>query len=61
MISELFHTLAANPSKLGRKATSRIKRYGMERSLCDYISGMTDRYLALQHRELVATKPRGRG
>lgn len=60
MISELFHTLAANPSKLGRKATSRIKRYGMERSLCDYISGMTDRYLALQHRELVATKPRGR-
>jgi len=54
MISELFHTLAAHPSKLGRKAKSRIRKHGLERSICDYISGMTDRYLALQHRELVA-------
>lgn len=54
MISELFHTLAANPSELGRKAKSRIRKHGLERSICDYVSGMTDRYLALQHRELVA-------
>ena len=53
MISELFRWLAANPSKLGRKARSRIRKDGLERSICDYISGMTDRYLALQHRELV--------
>ena len=53
MISELFHTLASHPSKLGGKAKSRIRKYGLERSICDYISGMTDRYLALQHRELV--------
>lgn len=52
MISELFHALAGDPTKLGRKARSRIKKYGLERSLCDYISGMTDRYLALQHSEL---------
>ena len=52
MISELFRWLAANPSKLGRKARSRIRKDGLERSICDYISGMTDRYLALQHREL---------
>ena len=52
MISELFRWLAANPAGLGRKARSRIRRDGLERSICDYISGMTDRYLALQHREL---------
>lgn len=56
MISELYHTLASNPSKLGRKTGARIRRDGLERSLCDYISGMTDRYLALQHRELVLKK-----
>lgn len=54
MIAELFQTLTATPSKLGRKAKSRIRRHGLERSICDYISGMTDRYLALQHRELMA-------
>ena len=53
MISELFRTIVANPSLLGRKARSRIRKDGLERSICDYISGMTDRYLALQHRELV--------
>jgi dGTPase len=53
MISELFHALAAKPSLLGRKAKSRIRRDGLKRSLCDYISGMTDCYLAQQHRELV--------
>ena len=52
MISELFRWLAANPAGLGRKARSRIRKDGLERSICDYISGMTDRYLALQHREL---------
>ena len=58
MISELFHTLSANPARLGRKARSRIRKDGLERSICDYISGMTDRYLALQHRELVDSKTR---
>ena len=53
MISELFEYLLGNPKSLGSKARSRIRRDGIERSICDYISGMTDRYLALQHRELV--------
>ncbi|MCK9590177.1 MAG: hypothetical protein M0Q93_12555 [Terrimicrobiaceae bacterium] len=58
MISELFRALVADPSKLGRKARSRIRRDGLERSICDYISGMTDRYLASQHREKGAS-PKG--
>ena len=54
-IAELFDYLAAHPSKLGRKSAARIRRDGLERSVCDYISGMTDRYLALQHREMGLT------
>jgi dGTPase len=51
MISELHHFLVAHPDKMGRKARSRIDRDGVHRSTGDYISGMTDRYLARQHRE----------
>ena len=53
MISELYHFLVRNPDKLGRQAAARIRRDGLERSICDNISGMTDRYLALQHRLLL--------
>lgn len=56
MIADLFHYLVKNPSKMGRKAKSRIRKYGLERSVCDYLSGMTDRYLAIQHRELLQGK-----
>lgn len=52
-ISELYGFLVANPSRLGRKASARIRRDGLERSVGDYISGMTDRYLALQHAALL--------
>ena len=58
MISELYHFLVRNPDKLGRQATARIPRDGLERSICDNISGMTDRYLALQHRQLLAADDR---
>ena len=53
MISELFGFLVQNPEKLGRKARNRIERDGIHRSIADYISGMTDPYLALQHREFL--------
>ena len=33
------------PSQLGGAATRRIETEGMYRTVCDYIAGMTDRYL----------------
>ena len=53
MISGLFGFLVENPQKLGRKARNRIERDGLHRSLADYMAGMTDRYLRLQHQELL--------
>ena len=55
LISRLFEHLVANPSQLGRKTAARVARNGLERSVGDYISGMTDRYLALQYRETFGT------
>ena len=55
MISELFDHLLQNPENLGRKARNRIERDGLHRSIGDYISGMTDRYLSLQHRQLLGS------
>jgi len=52
-IAGLYHHLLAHPQKLGRKARQRIDRDGLPRAAADYISGMTDRYLALQHKEWV--------
>jgi len=57
LISEVFDFLVRHPAKLGRKATSRIRKNGLERSVGDYISGMTDRYLARQHSEFISTLP----
>ena len=51
-IAAIFHLLVAAPSKMGRKAQARIRRDGVERTVGDYLSGMTDRYLALQYAEL---------
>jgi len=33
------------PERLGEAATRRIEREGLPRTVCDYIAGMTDRYL----------------
>ena len=53
-IAELFRHLVDHPQQLGRKAQGRIERDGLHRAAADYISGMTDRYLALQHSELLS-------
>lgn len=53
MIAELHDFLLENPDRMGRKARARIGRDGVHRSAGDYISGMTDRYLARQHREFL--------
>lgn len=40
-----FQKLCAKPSLLGRKAARRVRAQGLERTVCDYLAGMTDRYL----------------
>lgn len=56
MLEQVFAVYIANPRLLGRSASHRIAREGLHRTVCDYLSGMTDRYLIEEHRRLFEGK-----
>ncbi|MDG2125513.1 MAG: deoxyguanosinetriphosphate triphosphohydrolase [Verrucomicrobiales bacterium] len=45
MIEGVFGHYFMNPDKLGGRTSERLERDGLERTVCDYVSGMTDRFL----------------
>lgn len=49
MMHELFHHYISHPESMGRKAQARIKSEGLWRTVCDYVSGFTDRYALEEH------------
>lgn len=55
MLRRVFEEYVANPARLGDAATKRIETEGLHRTVCDYIAGMTDRYLMEEHARLVAS------
>ena len=52
LLESFFNRIVESPSLLGRKAARRIKSEGLHRTVCDYLSGMTDRYCFEQYKEL---------
>jgi dGTPase len=58
MLRRVFELYLADPAKLGETAAKRIESEGLHRTVCDYIAGMTDRYLMEEHARLVASQPR---
>ncbi len=56
LMEELFQHFLAHPQQLGSQARQRLRKVGKHRAICDYLAGMTDRYLVLEHERLVATK-----
>jgi dGTPase len=49
MLRRVFETYLLDPERLGEAATKRIETEGLHRTVCDYIAGMTDRYLMEEH------------
>jgi len=49
MLNRVFDAYLKNPNLLGGNAASRIETDGLHRTVCDYLSGMTDRYLLEEH------------
>jgi len=45
MLKTVFDSYIADPSQLGETATKRLEQEGLHRTVCDYVAGMTDRYL----------------
>jgi len=48
-LRELFNYYLKHPREIGEHASRRVRREGLHRAVCDYIAGMTDRYLLLEH------------
>ena len=53
MLRRVFEALLIDPEQLGDAATKRIESEGLYRTVCDYVAGMTDRYLMEEHVRLV--------
>jgi dGTPase len=52
IITDLFQAYLAEPSILPAHIKSLIETRGLERTACDYIAGMTDRFATEEHRKL---------
>lgn len=52
MLRAVFEGYLREPVRLGDAATRRIESQGLHRTICDYIAGMTDRYLLEEHARL---------
>lgn len=52
IISELYDAYLAEPSVLPSHVQSMADSRGLERNICDYIAGMTDRYAIEEHNKL---------
>jgi len=55
MLRRVFQALLTDPEQLGDAAARRIESEGLYRTVCDYVAGMTDRYLIEEHARLVRT------
>src|SRR5271170_4154308 len=56
MLGELFHYFVKHPREIGASSRKRARKAGWPRAICDYISGMTDRYTILEHQRLFGLK-----
>jgi len=52
IISELFQAYRSEPTVLPGHIQEFIEQYGLERTICDYIAGMTDRFAIKEHKKL---------
>jgi dGTPase len=53
ILRQVFQAYLADPERLGEAAAKRIEQEGLHRTVCDYIAGMTDRYLIEEHGRIV--------
>ncbi len=51
-ITRLFETYLSHPNLLPPKYQSRMERFGLQRVVCDYIAGMTDRFALDEYKRL---------
>jgi dGTPase len=56
MLGDLFHYFSEHPEQIGAASRKRARKAGWPRAICDYLSGMTDRYTVLEHQRVFGFK-----
>ena len=56
LLREVFGSYLKKPALLGKATSKRVEKDGLHRTVCDYLSGMTDRYLLEEHARLFSPK-----
>ena len=49
LMEHLFKFYLKHPDEMGEGARKRVRQWGKHRAVCDYLAGMTDRYLILEY------------
>jgi dGTPase len=52
LLEELFKYYLRRPDEIGEQSRKRAAQSGLHRAVCDYLSGMTDRYAILDHQRI---------
>jgi dGTPase len=52
LLEELFGYFLEHPDEIGSQSRARIEAEGQHRAICDYLAGMTDRYVVIEHERL---------
>jgi len=55
MLEDLFHYLMKHHQAVGELSQKRARKCGWPRAICDYLAGMTDRYVMQEHQRLLGT------
>jgi dGTPase len=52
MLEQLFKYFLKHSKEMGKGSQNRVKKIGLYRAVCDYIAGMTDRYVMLEYQKI---------
>lgn len=56
ILSDLFKAYTSEPTVLPNHVQEMIPEYGLQRTACDYLAGMTDRFAVEEHQKLFDPK-----
>jgi dGTPase len=52
ILGDLFNAFRSEPTTLPAHVQEQITEFGLERTICDYLAGMTDRFAIEEHQKL---------
>ncbi len=52
LLGQLFDYYLKHPKEIGDSSKRRLKKIGLHRAVCDYLAGMTDRYVMLEYERI---------